>query len=88
MTTDDRRSHHQRAAHTSWDNTPDRAARTAKARATAMARFERQARELHPDATEEHIAHVAAELKAAFYARIQLASAQKRRGVAQAKNAA
>lgn len=36
------------AAHTSWANTPDPAARTAKARAAALERFERQ---VDPDGT-------------------------------------
>lgn len=65
-------------AHVSWANTPDRQSRTAKARAAAADRFERQAREQHPDATDEQIAAVAAQLKAAFYTRMQLASAKAR----------
>ncbi len=43
------------AAHTSWANTVDPASRTAKARAAANGRFEKAARELHPDATDEQI---------------------------------
>lgn len=87
MTSQKRRDHTRRAAHASWENTPDRAARTAAARKAAAARFEQQARELHPDATDEDITRIAAELKAAFYERIQSASAQKRRAQAQAKRA-
>jgi hypothetical protein len=65
-------------AHASWANTLDPQSRTAKARAAATARFERQARELHPDATDEQIARIAEQLKKAFYTRMQLASATAR----------
>lgn len=65
-------------AHVMWANTPDRQSRTAKARAAAAGRFERQARELHPTATDEQIAAVADQLKRAHYTRMQLASAKSR----------
>jgi hypothetical protein len=67
------------AAHTSWANTLDPASRTAKARAAANGRFERQARELHPTASDEQIARVAAHLKKAYFAGLALASARARR---------
>ncbi|MFH8792266.1 hypothetical protein [Streptomyces sp. NPDC017941] len=73
------------AAHTSWANTPDPASRTAKARAAAFDRFERRAREMHPDATEDQIAVAAAHLKKAHYTAMALASARARR--AKAKSA-
>lgn len=67
------------AAHTSWANTLDPASRTAKARAAANGRFEREARELHPDATDDQIARAAEHLKKAHFKRLALASAQARR---------
>lgn len=70
------------AAHTSWANTLDPASRTAKARAAANGRFEKQARELHPDATDEQITRAAAHLKKAHFSRLALASAAARRAKA------
>jgi hypothetical protein len=70
------------AAHTSWANTLDPTSRTAKARAAANGRFEQKARELHPDATDEQIARVAAHLKSAHFKRLALASAKSRRSKA------
>lgn len=67
------------AAHTSWANTLDPASRTAKARAAANGRFEKEARKLHPDATDEQIARVAAHLRSAHFKRLALASAKARR---------
>ncbi|MFD3929728.1 hypothetical protein [Streptomyces sp. NPDC058614] len=67
------------AAHTSWANTLDPASRTAKARAAANGRFEKQARDLHPDATDEQIARVAEHLKSAHFRRLALASSRARR---------
>ncbi|MET9955652.1 hypothetical protein ABZ135_29460 [Streptomyces sp. NPDC006339] len=67
------------ASQTSWANTLDPASRTAKARAAAAGRFERQARELHPNATDEQIARVAAQLRSAHATRMALASAKARR---------
>ncbi|GGQ48527.1 hypothetical protein Saso_46980 [Streptomyces asoensis] len=67
------------AAHTSWANTLDPASRTAKARAAAAGRFEKQARELHPGATDEQIARAAEHLKRAHAQRMALASAKARR---------
>lgn len=66
------------AVQTSWANTLDPTSRTAKARAAADGRFERQARELHPDATDEQIARVAKHLKSAHFSRMALASARSR----------
>lgn len=67
------------AVQTSWANTLDPTSRTAKARAAADGRFERQARELHPSATDEQIARVAGHLKSAHFSRLALASARARR---------
>ena len=67
------------AAHTSWANTVDPASRTAKARAAANGRFEKEARELHPTATDEQIARVAEHLRKAYFQRLALASAKARR---------
>lgn len=73
------------AAHTSWANTLDPASRTAKARAAANGRFEKQARELHPDATEEQIARAAQHLRSAHFSRLALQAAVARRANAAAK---
>jgi hypothetical protein len=59
------------AAHESWARTPDRAARTASARAGLMARFDREARErLGPDASDRQIADAAESAKKAYYSRL------------------
>jgi hypothetical protein len=73
------------AAHTSWANTLDPTSRTAKARAAANGRFEKEARELHPDASDEQIARVAEHLKSAYFSRLALQSAAARRAHAAAK---
>ena len=66
------------AAHTSWANTPDRAARTAPARAALDARFERQ---VDPDRvlTPAERGRRAASARQAYYAGLALRSAQARR---------
>lgn len=79
MTPEERQARARYAVHTSWANTTDPTARTAKARAASMARFEKQAREMHPNATDEHITRVAEHLKKAYYARIQMKAAAARR---------
>lgn len=75
------------ASQMSWANTLDPKSRTAKARAAAAGRFEKQAREMHPTATDEQIARVAAQLRSAHATRMALKSAQSRRAKA-AANAA
>ncbi|ODA69242.1 hypothetical protein [Streptomyces sp. AVP053U2] len=70
------------AAHTSWANTLDPKSRTARARAAANGRFEKQAREKHPDATDEQIARVAEHLRKAHYSAMALKSAAARRAKA------
>ncbi|NUR42039.1 MAG: hypothetical protein HOV73_18325 [Streptomyces sp.] len=67
------------AAHTSWANTVDPTSRTAKARAAANARFEAEAREKHPGASDKEIARVAEHLRKAYFTRLALASARARR---------
>lgn len=67
------------AVHTSWANTLDPASRTAKARAAANDRFEKQAREKHPDATDEQIAKTAEHLRKAHFSAMALKSAAARR---------
>lgn len=76
------------ASQVSWANTLDPQSRTAKARAAAAGRFERQAREMHPGATDEQIARVAAQLRKAHATRMALASAKARRAKAAAQRAA
>lgn len=72
-------------AYTSWANTEDRAARTAKARATFEQGFTDRARAKHPNGSDELIAQVAASLRAAHFAGIQLKSATARRKRAAAR---
>ena len=64
------------AAHESWAKTPDRTARTAKARAALDARFLADAGG-DPKRAEN--------LRKAYYARLALKSAQARRRLAEAK---
>lgn len=66
------------AAHESWARTPDRTARTAKARAALMASFEKQ---VDPDGTlsPQEGARRAEHARKAYFARLALKSAQARR---------
>lgn len=72
------------AAHESWAATADRATRTAPGRAAFLARFERQ---VDPDGTMNPTERAlrADSARKAFYARIQLMSAQARRARAHAR---
>lgn len=74
-------------AYTSWANTADPSARTAAARKAARERFEK---EVDPDGLlpPDERARRAEHARKAFYARIQLKSAQRRAERARAKNAA
>lgn len=74
------------ASYKSWANTKDRAARTAAARRQSHhGRFVEQARQLHPDGTEQQIADAADALKSAHYRELALRSAQARRLASKAK---
>ncbi|HET6836112.1 MAG TPA: hypothetical protein VFH30_19780 [Acidimicrobiales bacterium] len=66
------------AVHTSWAQTPDRAARTAPARRAALDRFQRQ---VDPDGSlsEAERARRAEQAMRAHMARLALRSAQARR---------
>lgn len=75
----DRTLRAQLAAEVSWAKTADPTSRTAKARAAAKRKFEKQARELHPDGSDELIARAAEHLHKAHMRRMGLASAAKRR---------
>lgn len=79
MTPEQRTFRAQIAAYTQWAKEPDPTSRTAKARAAADDRFAKQARELHPHASEQRIGEVAAQLRKAHYKRMSLASARARR---------
>ena len=71
------------AAHQSWANTPDRAARTAPATAGLAAKFGREARErLGPGATEAAVQAAAESARKAHYARLSAAGVAARRGAA------
>lgn len=76
------------AAHVSHAMDEDPTSRTAKARAAANERFVKQARELHPEASEQRIAEVAEHLRKAHFARLGLASGRARRMKAQSKQTA
>lgn len=78
----------QLASNASWANTLDPASRTAKARAAANGRFEQEAREKHPTATDEQITRVAEHLRKAHFQRLGLASAMARKKKAGAKRPA
>lgn len=68
------------AAHESWANTPDRAARTAGARQGLMARFEREARErLGADASDRAVADAAESARSAYFQRLSAAGVAARR---------
>lgn len=78
MTQDHRSLASSIAAHESWANTPDRAARTAPARAALMAKFER---EVDPDGTlpPDERARRAEHKRKAYFQRLALKSAKARR---------
>lgn len=66
-------------AHARWARTLDRTAATAPARAALEAKWERMAREMHPDATEDEIKRAAESLRHAHLVRMALRSAEIRR---------
>lgn len=74
----------QLAAHTSWANTTDRAARTAKARASMDARFER---DVDPDGVLSPAERTrrAESARKAYYTGLALKSARARRLAAQSR---
>jgi hypothetical protein len=74
----ERRLRAQVAAHTSWANTDDRAARTASARSAAMARFEAQ---VDPDGvlSAAERSRRADHARKAYFTQLALKSAQARR---------
>lgn len=69
----------QAASHTSWARTLNRTARTTPARNALAERWRREARELHPDGTEEQIEQAAESLRSAYYADLARRSAEARR---------
>lgn len=83
----ERRLSAQIAAHESWAQTPDRSARTAKARAALMAKFEAEA---DPDGTllPAERARRAEHLRKAHFQRLALKSAQSRRRAREATESA
>lgn len=74
----ERRLSAQIAAHESWAQTADRSARTAKARAALMAKFEREA-DPHGILAPAERGRRAEHLRKAYYQRLALKSAQARR---------
>jgi hypothetical protein len=63
-------------AHAMWAKTADRAARTEPGRSGLLAKFEREAREMHPDADDRTIALAVESLKQAHCARMRMAKAK------------
>lgn len=78
---DDRALRARLAAHASWANTPNRAARTAAARAALADRFERQ---VDPEGAMDPVerAKRAESARKAFYTRLAYRSVQARRAKA------
>lgn len=77
----------QIAAHESWAKTPDRAARTAKARAAALERFERQV-DPNGELTPQERAVRAEHARKAYFKRLAFKSARARRRNAESGAAA
>ncbi|MFI9463843.1 hypothetical protein [Streptomyces xiamenensis] len=69
----------QAASHESWARTPNRTARTTAARNALAERWRREAREMHPNGTDEQIEQAAESLRSAHYADLARRSAQARR---------
>lgn len=70
--------HAKLAQHIRWAGVADRSAETAPARAGLRAKFETQARQLHPDGSPETIARAAESLRKAHFARLALLSSKAR----------
>lgn len=85
MNAEERKLRAQLGAEISWANTTDRTARTAAGNRAAEARFEKQAREMHPNASDEQIVKVAEHLRKAHFRRMGLLSATKRRKAREAQ---
>lgn len=85
MTPAQRRLRAQMGANALWAKTEDRSAISAPGRAAADARFERQVREQFPNLPEAEVIKRALNLRAAFYAGIQLKSAKARAAGAKKK---
>lgn len=80
MDTSERSMQMRLASHISWARTEDRSARTEKARkASHHTRFIKQAREMHPGASEAVIEKAAESLKKAHMQRMAKRSAEVRR---------
>lgn len=75
MTPEQRIDRARLGAHAMWAKTADRAARTEPGRNGLLARFEREAREMHPDADDHTIAQAVESLRLAHCARMRLAKA-------------
>lgn len=79
MTPAERTLRARAAAYAQWAAEPDWSARTAPARAGLQARFDRLAREKHPDASSAQLAKYAEVERRRFYADMALKSAAARR---------
>lgn len=79
MTPAERTMRSRAAAYAQWAAEPDWTARTAPARAGLAARFERLAREKHPDLVGAELAKYAEVERKKFYADMALKSARARK---------
>jgi hypothetical protein len=77
MDAEQRQDRARLGAHAMWAKTADRAARTEPGRNGLLARFEREAREMHPGADDRAIAQTVESLRLAHCARMRLAKAKK-----------
>lgn len=77
MTPEQRSDRARLGAHSMWAKTADRTARTAPLRNGLIAKFEREAREMHPNADDRTIAQVVESLRLAHCARMRLGKAKK-----------
>lgn len=88
MDAEQRKLRAQLGAEISWARTADRTARTSAGLRAAEARFETQAREMHPDGSPQLIAKVAEHLRKAHMRAIALKSVETRNRKRQSTEAA
>lgn len=86
MTPEQRTLRARAAAYAQWANTPNRAARTASARAKADARFDQMVIDAHGVLPPTEHAKCAEAFRKAFYASLALKSAKARRQAAKPAN--
>jgi hypothetical protein len=78
LTPEQRKARASLAVSTMWANQPDRSARTAPARAGFRAKFERDIRAKHPDASDESVALMVDAAVRAHFTRMAFNSSKAR----------